>query len=265
MRRGTAGDWTLFPRPPLHLVPTAAERAVTSAEGLSRRHRRSGLCSQARWHSHGYSHKSGFGQQCKSPEGLSFKEPPGGLRLGPEPFRTPRHRPGSEALLGAIGAGVGISRRFGRSAGGAVLPASWRQVRGLVAGRRPAAIRAITAGIWSRAGRRDRRGFSRKDAADNRRARGRDRVWPCAWLRRRRGAWRGKYATTVRLRQFGYMAVIRLSRRSTESFAPLRFFLSVFKGLKGGWGTWIRTRTNGVRVRGSTVNLFPNTFVFSAP
>jgi len=24
-----------------------------------------------------------------------------------------------------------------------------------------------------------------------------------------------------------------------------------------GWGTWIRTRTNGVRVRGSTVNLFP--------
>ena len=25
-----------------------------------------------------------------------------------------------------------------------------------------------------------------------------------------------------------------------------------------GWGTWIRTRTNGVRVRGSTVNLFPN-------
>jgi hypothetical protein len=30
-----------------------------------------------------------------------------------------------------------------------------------------------------------------------------------------------------------------------------------------GWGTWIRTRTNGVRVRGSTVNLFPNPFVFS--
>lgn len=27
---------------------------------------------------------------------------------------------------------------------------------------------------------------------------------------------------------------------------------------RGGWGTWIRTRTNGVRVRGSTVNLFPN-------
>ncbi len=26
-----------------------------------------------------------------------------------------------------------------------------------------------------------------------------------------------------------------------------------------GWGTWIRTRTNGVRVRGSTVNLFPKT------
>lgn len=25
-----------------------------------------------------------------------------------------------------------------------------------------------------------------------------------------------------------------------------------------GWGTWIRTRTNGVRVRWSTVNLFPN-------
>ena len=27
-----------------------------------------------------------------------------------------------------------------------------------------------------------------------------------------------------------------------------------------GWGTWIRTRTNGVRVRGSTVNLFPSSF-----
>jgi hypothetical protein len=27
---------------------------------------------------------------------------------------------------------------------------------------------------------------------------------------------------------------------------------------ESGWGTWIRTRTNGVRVRGSTVNLFPN-------
>ena len=25
-----------------------------------------------------------------------------------------------------------------------------------------------------------------------------------------------------------------------------------------GWGTWIRTRTDGVRVRRSTVNLFPN-------
>jgi hypothetical protein len=35
---------------------------------------------------------------------------------------------------------------------------------------------------------------------------------------------------------------------------------AVFKRLRGavGWGTWIRTRTNGVRVRGSTVNLFPN-------
>src|SRR6185312_7162135 len=32
--------------------------------------------------------------------------------------------------------------------------------------------------------------------------------------------------------------------------------LSREKGL--GWGTWIRTRTNGVRVRGSTVNLFPS-------
>ena len=27
---------------------------------------------------------------------------------------------------------------------------------------------------------------------------------------------------------------------------------------ESGWGTWIRTRTNGVRVRGSTVNLFPS-------
>ncbi len=31
-----------------------------------------------------------------------------------------------------------------------------------------------------------------------------------------------------------------------------------------GWGTWIRTRTNGVRVRGSTVNLFPNALPCSA-
>ena len=31
-------------------------------------------------------------------------------------------------------------------------------------------------------------------------------------------------------------------------------------GREVGWGTWIRTRTNGVRVRGSTVNLFPNAY-----
>ncbi len=33
--------------------------------------------------------------------------------------------------------------------------------------------------------------------------------------------------------------------------------LSVSEAGEVGWGTWIRTRTNGVRVRGSTVNLFP--------
>ena len=33
---------------------------------------------------------------------------------------------------------------------------------------------------------------------------------------------------------------------------------------KIGWGTWIRTRTNGVRVRGSTVNLFPNRWAVGA-
>ena len=34
---------------------------------------------------------------------------------------------------------------------------------------------------------------------------------------------------------------------------------AVAKCLKSfGWGTWIRTRNNGVRVRGSTVNLFPS-------
>ena len=27
---------------------------------------------------------------------------------------------------------------------------------------------------------------------------------------------------------------------------------------KSGWGTWIRTKINGVRVRRSTVELFPN-------
>ena len=35
-------------------------------------------------------------------------------------------------------------------------------------------------------------------------------------------------------------------------------FLKDFKDLKAGWGTWIRTRTDGVRVRCSTVKLFPN-------
>lgn len=30
------------------------------------------------------------------------------------------------------------------------------------------------------------------------------------------------------------------------------------QGIQFGWGTWIRTRTNGVRVRWSTVNLFPS-------
>lgn len=28
--------------------------------------------------------------------------------------------------------------------------------------------------------------------------------------------------------------------------------------LKIGWGTWTRTKTNGVRVRCSTIKLFPN-------
>ena len=32
-----------------------------------------------------------------------------------------------------------------------------------------------------------------------------------------------------------------------------------------GWGTWIRTRTNGVRVRWSTVNLFPKVAVGRCP
>ena len=33
----------------------------------------------------------------------------------------------------------------------------------------------------------------------------------------------------------------------------------IFKCLEmSGWGTWIRTKTNGVRVRRSTVKLFPN-------
>ena len=29
---------------------------------------------------------------------------------------------------------------------------------------------------------------------------------------------------------------------------------------KCGWETWIRTKTNGVRVRCSTIKLFPNMF-----
>ena len=39
-----------------------------------------------------------------------------------------------------------------------------------------------------------------------------------------------------------------------------RWKINLVQSLKRdiGWGTWIRTRTNGVRVRGSTVNLFPN-------
>ena len=30
------------------------------------------------------------------------------------------------------------------------------------------------------------------------------------------------------------------------------------QGLVSGWGTWTRTKTNGVRVRCSTIKLFPN-------
>ena len=33
-------------------------------------------------------------------------------------------------------------------------------------------------------------------------------------------------------------------------------------GKKDGWGTWTRTRTSGVRVRGSTINLFPSRGMF---
>src|SRR5712671_907353 len=36
-----------------------------------------------------------------------------------------------------------------------------------------------------------------------------------------------------------------------------RYVIDLFVEMSG-WGTWIRTRTNGVRVRGSTVNLFPS-------
>ena len=45
-----------------------------------------------------------------------------------------------------------------------------------------------------------------------------------------------------------------------EVFTLLNLFVKEF-----GWGTWIRTRTNGVRVRGSTVNLFPKAAVGAKP
>ena len=35
-----------------------------------------------------------------------------------------------------------------------------------------------------------------------------------------------------------------------------------WEGEKDGWGTWTRTRTSGVRVRGSTINLFPSGGMF---
>jgi hypothetical protein len=41
--------------------------------------------------------------------------------------------------------------------------------------------------------------------------------------------------------------------------APEYKGFSDFNGLKEvGWGTWIRTKIDGVRVRSSTVELFPN-------
>ena len=42
---------------------------------------------------------------------------------------------------------------------------------------------------------------------------------------------------------------------------------SINQGLLGkiGWGTWIRTKINGVRVRRSTVELFPNSLAAVAP
>ena len=47
--------------------------------------------------------------------------------------------------------------------------------------------------------------------------------------------------------------------KSSQNSERLSEFFNFFNVLKRvGWGTWIRTRTNGVRVRGSTVNLFPN-------
>ena len=43
-----------------------------------------------------------------------------------------------------------------------------------------------------------------------------------------------------------------------EQPRAVRVKAAVFSGLGNGWGTWIRTKINGVRVRCSTVELSPN-------
>ena len=54
----------------------------------------------------------------------------------------------------------------------------------------------------------------------------------------------------------------KISNRSSGCANPK--LILIFNREKLGWGTWIRTRTNGVRVRGSTVNLFPNGRLYAA-
>src|SRR5690606_20370822 len=58
------------------------------------------------------------------------------------------------------------------------------------------------------------------------------------------------YAGSRKRRDRG--TVIRNAPPIGGSLPESRFCAGVF-----GWGTWIRTRTNGVGVRGSTVNLCP--------
>ena len=56
-----------------------------------------------------------------------------------------------------------------------------------------------------------------------------------------------------------WLALRQISRLATRNFGILGAKCLILFG----WGTWIRTRTNGVRVRGSTVNLFPSAAAIS--
>lgn len=54
------------------------------------------------------------------------------------------------------------------------------------------------------------------------------------------------------------MALIKKQAQQDTACCILRLSETSCKNRRIGWGTWIRTKINGVRVRRSTVELFPN-------